>query len=385
MIGRNDRKNREGERKTFALDSYRKAIAKNKTVIVVLAAVLLLLVSGVLYLIVQSTLTPKTNEYVLELTYDITDNTSYGFFKDKIVGLNSDGMKIYEADGLVSYSNDTYMSNPVLCVGEKYILAYDSGGRNLYITDGSAVRFENNFDSMILKAKFASNGALVVISAAENYKAVVTVYDKHFKAIYRWSSASEYVADADITENGKLLAVATYTGNNASIAASINYFSLTSTDRLAKTGGISGIPYAVDFKDGDKLHILTGDGLYYLEGVTEAVALYTFDSSYLKYFGTVGSDITAILVNRNVVGGDSDLLFFEDKSLLKLVNIDGEVRDISVSEDYVGVLTTKSAKVFENDGEYIFESPATTQSKKLIISKDGNMIVFDLNKVTLVK
>ncbi len=377
--------NNGGKREIFDFNKHRQMIAKNRTILIVLVSLLALALSAVAYFIVSAALSPQIKEYVLELTYDVDDNTSYSYFKNKIVALNSSGMKIYDPDGLVSFRKDAYISNPVLNVSGKNILAYDSGGTALFVTDGSNVKLEKNFESGILKAKFGSDGDLIVITKADGYKALVTVYNRYFEEIYRWSSSSEYVADADVTENGKTLAVASYIGEDAKIISSISYFDLADTQRKGRIDGLSGLPYSLDFKKSLSLHLLTSDALYHAGEDFSANQLYAFDSTYLQYFAADKSHVTALAVNKSIVGEDSDLLLFEENSLLRLMNVDNAVRSVDISEKYIAVLTGSTATVYTLDGDEHAKATTTEQAKDIIVSDSGDMIVFDLDKVTLVK
>ncbi len=379
------RKDRE-KREIFDLQKHRQMLAKNKTVLIILLSLLFLAFSVAIYFIASSIISPKTKEYVLQLNYNVEDDTDYAYFKDKIVALNAEGLKIYDADGLVSYSRDMRLKTPVLQVGDKLILTYDSGGNSLMITDGNSVRFEKVFDTALLKAKIASNGNLITITSKAGYKAVVSVYNRYFEEIYRWSSAAEYVADADVTENGKMLAVASYSGENALITSSVSYFDLKDdSGSQEKINNLDGLPYLVDFKDGMSLHLVTSDGLYNIDEDFSASPLYAFDATYLRFFTTDKNEITALIVDKNIASDSADLLIFKENSLIKLVDIDSQVRALDSSQKYISVLTDSTAAVYTLDGKLYASTETTNQAKDIIVSNKGEMIVFDLEKVTLVK
>ena len=321
----------------------------------------------------------------IQLSYDSSALNPADWYDGFIAILTNRDLTMFNSNAKAEFKHDVSMNNPVLKCYAKYALAYDCGGTELYVTNSYKEIFHKKFDEPIINARFSKDGHLIVISKMKNYRAVVTVYSSSFKEVYKVYSATEYVMDADISNDGRELAVAVYDGGFGEINSAINIYNLNSEKVKSRIEGIDGMVLSVDMKAGGRTHILTQNGYYISKDGEQAEEVLSVGSNYLKYYDITRDGNSLIILDGKLVGKSCRMYMFNSYGVKTgEVTVDGELQCYDRTDDFVFAVDDTGLKVYNYDGEMTDEMEVAPSTEKILASDDGKLVVFETGKVYIV-
>ena len=138
----------------------------------------------------------------------------------------------YNSSGKQMSSIQHGYSQPAFDLSASRTLIYDRGSLGLRVDALYANIVNVQLKEEIITADICDRGFVAVATKSTDYTAQVTVYDKSFKNIFRWSSPDGYVSCIKLSDNGKYVAVCTVTGKNGDYCSNINVFNCSSGERV---------------------------------------------------------------------------------------------------------------------------------------------------------
>ncbi len=321
----------------------------------------------------------------IELSYDSSASNPADWYDGFIAILTNRDITMFNSSAKAEFKKDVNLNNPVLKCYDKYTLAYDCGGNELYVTNSYKEVFYKQFDDSILNARFTKDGHLVVITKMKNYRGVVTVYSSSFKEVYKVYSASEYVMDADVSNDGKQLAVAVYDGGFGEILSAVNIYSMNSEKVKSRIEGVDGLILSVDMKAGGRTHILTQNGYYVSKDGKEAEEILSVGNNYLKFYDITQDDNSVIILDGKLVGKSCNIHMFNAYGVeTGKVTVDGNLQCYDKTDDFVFVVDDAGLKVYNYDGELTDEMEVSASTEKILASDDGKLVVFETGNVYVI-
>ena len=183
--------------------------------------------------------------------------------KEKIMGISGAGKTEWELP--------VRLNNPLVSVADRYILAADRGGKDIYLIHEGKVLLQTASAHNIINASVAADGRFVVVSDEPYYKGLVTVKDAKDNEVFVWHSGTAYIIDAVLGSD---------TGNLA----------LAAVNTAPPSGGSGG---------------LSGGVLLFHLYDTEPYQTHTFDASVVTNVFRAGKGFLAV-TDRQCVGFGAD-------------------------------------------------------------------------------
>ncbi len=321
----------------------------------------------------------------IELSYDGSASNPADWYDGFIAILTNRDVTMYNSSAKAEFKHDVNLNNPVLKCYDKYTLIYDCGGSELYVTNSYKEVFNKQFDGSIINARFTKDGHLVVITKMKNYRAVVTVYSSSFKEVYKVYSASEYVMDADVSNDGKQLAVAVYDGGFGEILSAVNIYNMNSEKVKSRIEGVEGLILSVDMKAGGRTHILTQNGYYVSKDGKQAEEVLSVGSNYLEYYDITKDDNSVIILDGKLVGKSCQIHMFNAYGVeTGNVTVEGNLQCYDKTDDFVFAVDDAGLKVYNYDGELTDEMEVSASTEKILASDDGKLVVFETGNVYII-
>lgn len=144
----------------------------------------------------------------------------------RIIAAGDESIKVYNTSGKELYSEANSLNNPVIDTAGNFAIVADQGGRAITLLDGEKCLYSIKLETDIITAKVNKNGMAVVVTTGELHKNAVLVLNKKGSQIFKWNSGGLYVIDADISDNGRDIAVSTLDTNVAVIKAAFYLFNI---------------------------------------------------------------------------------------------------------------------------------------------------------------
>ncbi|MCQ2449525.1 MAG: DUF5711 family protein [Clostridia bacterium] len=148
----------------------------------------------------------------------------YTLTDSELVAYSTAGKKIFsEAHGFGA---------PVLTCSETRALIYDSYGYHLSIYNLRHKVTSKSFDDPIQTAAIGRNGSYAVVTGADGYASVVTIFDVNGKQIYQWFSAKDIVNNVVLARNGKQIAVSTLNTESGAMHSKVSVLKFDSANAV---------------------------------------------------------------------------------------------------------------------------------------------------------
>lgn len=114
-------------------------------------------------------------------------------FKDGIVAVADDRIKVYDSSGLAFLNEPLVMESPSVMATARRILVFDRGAKTAAVYDSFSQKKKLSFEKAIIDASLSESGALIVAHKTEGYKSQLTVYDNAYRERYKWYASDTYI------------------------------------------------------------------------------------------------------------------------------------------------------------------------------------------------
>lgn len=210
----------------------------------------------------QPTLTPapifdtqrRTEIYAINKSVMIplqnSANMKFGVCGDYLVAADKTLISFLTRYGQQAASCDVQLSNPILKISGKYIVAADKGGTKLYLFENTKKLYEADAEGAIVCADVSDSGDVILVCEKNQYKGSVNVYNKDAKAVYIWNSGSDRILDADISSSRKV-AVLTMNLDNNTVTSNVLWSDVSRENPEVAAQYSDTLMYDVEFSDSD--------------------------------------------------------------------------------------------------------------------------------------
>lgn len=247
--------------------------------------------------------TSRSNAELFAVTFEDGGRYDAELYRDRLALCTSDSMKLYSSGGKAEYSYTHSMESPTLTVGDKYILAYDTGGTSYSIYTTIARVLTKQSDGEISLCTMAKSGEYAIVTRARENKYVVNIYDRNFREtskIYK----DKYVMSVSLSDDGKNYCIASFDVENAAFVCEVMSGS-TKSDKAETVRIENALPLKSGFFSDGSFAIICDSCVLFFDSKGALTSNYGFGGTALSFadvaYGrvlTVEKDNVASDVNR---------------------------------------------------------------------------------------
>ena len=128
--------------------------------------------------------------------------TETALYRGSIAFVTGNGIEVYAPDGTRLLDVTRELKNPRVAASEKYLLAFDQGGRSFSVTNSYGELYRGESEFAILNATVADSGYFALITRCDEYISRVCIYDQNFNLVRGIDRGSATVGAAFTDENG---------------------------------------------------------------------------------------------------------------------------------------------------------------------------------------
>ena len=184
-------------------------------------------------------------------------------YKTKSIGINvmiynNKGAKAIDRNGKIDWQISQSLSEPLAESDGDYVLLADLAGNHFgaVYKNGKMIN-EFKLDNDIISAKVTNKGYAAFATDTDGYKGKVTLFNKKGREIYAWNSGSGYIADIDITDNGRYLAVAQINTDGDAVNTKMQFIDTSRGEIIATAERKDEAAVEVKFTSSNKLLLIT--------------------------------------------------------------------------------------------------------------------------------
>ena len=269
------------------------------------------------------------------------------------------------------------LASPALDACNGRAVAYDVGGRELYVLDekGEVASFEMNEEEPLIAATLNGKGWLAVTAEKQNYKACVSVYNAKMEKVFDFNSSRRFVSDACVTDDCAYLAAVTLGQEDGTFVSNIVLYDLTQTEPVANYSVRDGLVTSITQQSG-KLVTVSDNKLTIADTAGQIAGEYSYGGAYLREYDCGGDGYTVLLLNRYQSGSVGRLVTVgTDGEELASLDVHEEVLSVSAAGRYVAVLYTDSLVVYNPDLQAYATLKGTGYAKEALVRTDGSALL----------
>ena len=309
--------------------------------------------------------------------YDASYSNRLAALGDTLVVLSDTSLKLLGQGGEELWSANVQMKAPALATGGGRAVAYDVGGRELYVLDekGEVASFEMNEEEPLIAATLNGKGWLAVTAEKQNYKACVSVYNAKMEKVFDFNSSRRFVSDACVTDDCAYLAAVTLGQEDGTFVSNIVLYDLTQTEPVANYSVRDGLVTSITQQSG-KLVTVSDNKLTIADTAGQITGEYSYGGAYLREYDCGGDGYTVLLLNRYQSGSVGRLVTVgTDGEELASLDVHEEVLSVSAAGRYVAVLYTDSLVVYNPDLQAYATLKGTGYAKEALVRTDGSALL----------
>lgn len=243
-------------------------------------------------------------------------------------------------NGEVKYGFEHGYSNPILETEGVYSLIYDQGAGSYRLDTVSNAVYEEKLSNSILCADVAKDGTVAVATTSSEKLCDILVYSKSLEKEMQISLSDGYVIAITLSENGKKLAAAVVTGENANLKTTVLLYDVADGEADRKAVELpQGL--IVDMNYTGRNIIVVGNtyaGTIDSSGKYEQIyAAGKISTQCVEY--TPSGDL--VLVYNSYDNSTENVISYIKKNghIKKEISVTGTIKSVSASSSLVSVLT----------------------------------------------
>ncbi len=304
---------------------------------------------------------------------------------ENLLVCSTSGVRLFSGSGTQYANEQIVMEQPVAMAAGEWSLAYDAGGKRLYLFRDKEKVFSPGSDNgkTILSARVNENGWLAVVTQAASYKGSVTVYNPQQQPVLQLNRSSGFVMDAVVTKDGKYLATVTVSQSGASFASSLDFYRLDRTEEETEPDASCALDGSVilDLREQDGTMWALGDtGVFAVslaeKSLGEQKGAHSYSEQYLKEFSLEGDRYAALLLGKYRAGTQAQLLVTnESGEVTGTLDIGEQVLSLSAAGRYIAVLTADRLDIYTSDLRLYDSLSGTQNAQKVLMRADGTAML----------
>ncbi len=304
------------------------------------------------------------DDEIVTVTTDVVSETDVDFIDGKFALYNSQGLKKYNTDG--EFDSEYYKSayTPIMHKNGKFTVLSDTSSNNFTVIKGNTIKYEGKAPQNIKSVTVNKKGYTTVITGETGYKSLVIVYDNKGEEKYRWYSDESYAIDAKLSDNSRILAVASVKMETNKLVTIVEQYKLNDEATLSRVTVDNTIPYSIAF-DGSKLVLIGDNKAYSISRTGHIKGEYDYKGRVLECFDNENINSMALALGED--NGDTELVIL-NKSLKErgLTRCDFHITMLDENNDKIAVAGQGAVKVVTARGTVLSEGE---------LKKDGTYIV----------
>ncbi len=321
----------------------------------------------------------ESDNSVIDFDYDSSGKIAV--YKDGIARVTSENLVIMDNIGTQFQSVLTGFNTPALVTTDKYVMAFDRGGKRLIVTNSFTVLFDTIFEDNIVTATMNENGYIAVVTESEAYKNKLIVYNSSFKEVYRINSLSRYIVDAQVSQNNKLVAVSSLYVKDADVIPQINYYKLTSDESLWNCNYKDSVAVSIKTKNDGSICSIFEWGLVVLDSKGQEKFKYEFGNKILQSCYIDKAKYNVAVVSESISGNSQILAFTNKGKQICDLKLDTNVLSIDVYEDRMAVLFRDKICIYSISGKLLFERDNPNDATQILFSDKNSVMLVSSSSV----
>lgn len=285
----------------------------------------------------------KEAEILYDLPFDSREHPAFSVFKDFILKVSKDGIRLLDKKGSEILTETTPLNNPVARTNGKAFLVADTGGQNVYVADENGILWKDALDVNIRNADISRDGYVTLVTDSKRYKNEVRVYDTNGLELFRSIIANDFAVAAKISPSSKQMVINSINTDGVRAATGLKFLDMKGADlgAVSLDSRDSLFPAIIYSRAGD-LFAIGDKAILCLDKDRETKWELEF-SNVTGACVTDGGKLVAVAAGD---GGKELTVYSAAGKELAACNVDGGAKSVGVGGGLIAVGTQKEVFIY---------------------------------------
>ncbi len=304
--------------------------------------------------------------------------SSFTQLGDDLLVCSESGVRLYSPTGTAYVDQPSVFSNPFVTTGGNAALVYDAGGSDLFVYRDREQVFALTVEDShsILYATLSAQGQLVLVTQASGLKGEVTVYDAAFEPLFGLKISSRFVTGAELSPDGKTLALATSGQTGGIYDSQISFYGFPRGRDDIEPDAVCSLGNNTTLKlswASEPLRVLGENALSFVSHDGVLAGSYSYDRRVLKGFSLDG-DACTLLLGKYRAGSNADLVMINTAGKeLASHPMEQQVLSMSSAGRYLSVLTADGLTIYSGTLEPYHTTTDLQGARRVLQRPDGSV------------
>lgn len=299
------------------------------------------------------------------------------YLKDGLVMTSTAGVHYYTFSGKQYLEQVTPLEHPVLAEAGPYAVAYDAGGKTVWMYCGGQEVFNLTLegDGDLLAVRPNESGWLAVTAQESGYKGVVTVYNAEHERVFRLNRSSTFVVDAAVSPDCKRVAVVTVGQQDGRFESKLLIYRLDREEPEQEILLGSGAPLDLEYENG-QIWVLGESMLSSVDTRSWEKCTYSFGRGYLKGCALGGDNFALVLLGRYRAGSaDQAVVISPEGEETAGVDVHGQLLSFDAAGKYLCLLGGGEMNIYTSDLELYRSLTETQGARYTALANNGSALL----------
>jgi hypothetical protein len=299
------------------------------------------------------------------------------YLSDGLVMTSTAGVHYYTFAGEQYLEQVTPLEHPVLAEAGSYAVAYDAGGKSLwmYCSGQEVFHLTLEGDGDLLAVRPNESGWLAVTAQESGYKGVVTVYNGEHERVFRLNRSSTFVVDAAVSPDCKRVAVVTVGQQEGRFESKLLIYRLDREEPEQEILLGSGAPLDLEYESG-QIWVLGENMLTSVDTRSWESYTYSFGRSYLKGCALGGDNFALVLLGRYRAGSAEQAIVLNPEGEEKAgMDLHGQLLSFDAAGKYLCLLGGGEMNIYTSDFELYRSLTETQGARYTALAKNGSALM----------
>ena len=281
----------------------------------------------------------------VKMNFELDPGISYehAATENKLFFYSSENIKIINDEGELEKDFSLPVSKPFISARGKYALIADKGGRKAYLFRGSKQITEIELTESIILANVNDSGNSVFVTKGETHQCSVSVLNSKGNEKFKWNSGGLYVLAADISDNGKDIAVSALNTDGGVLTSNVIMFSVNKEKPFANDVYKDEVFAGVHF-NGNTMYAIGEGAAYIYNGYGKISGMVDYAERELLSCNTDGNALALVFSGSGLSLGAGDL---------ETYNLKGEKLGQFHSPQEISFVDCLDGKIAVKNGRFI--------------------------------
>lgn len=275
-----------------------------------------------------------------DVSYDEQTNMDFTVYRGELAVAGNEKIELYNSMSSKTFEYKSEMETPILIPSEKYLLAYDLGGKSYSLFTNVTRVLNAQSESVIENASLSDNGAFLLVCRARDSKYIVSYYNSSFENEANYYK-SNFVSDATISSDGSQIAIASVDIAGAAFNSVIEFYNRGEENVHASYPCGELYPITLGYFEGGGFYAVCDKSVLFFDENGALISEYAFSSDKILTVDAKEESLV-IGITQDVMKDSGRIIMFDNLGNIRYnIDIDHKISDVSHSESFVYVLSSE--------------------------------------------